>query len=96
MMVYENGERVPLDPLRISRRIPGCILCGHRIAAVRIFLPQTDAMRAVVTRLREHPVRVRSSSGIAYGLCGRHLAQSDVTDRVESALVTAAAKVTVQ
>ncbi len=95
-MVYEDGGRVPFDPTRMGRHLAGCLLCGRRIAAVGVFLPKTDAMRAAILRLREHPVPARSTSAISYGLCRHHLAQPDVTKRVEKAIEAAAAKVVVQ
>lgn len=86
----ENGGRIQFDPLTTGAHLAGCCLCGRRIAAVGIFVPTTEAMRAIVMRLREHPVPPRSTSCISYGLCRRHLAQPDVTNRVETALVAAA------
>ncbi len=92
-MYDDDGRRVPFDPLRVARRIPGCLLCGRRVAAVGIFCRLTAEMRAVVMRLRAHPVLPRTSSCISYGLCRRHLARPNVTDRVEAALALAAARV---
>jgi hypothetical protein len=90
------GGRQPFDPLTTGAHLAGCILCGRRIAAVGVFIPTTDEMHAVVMRLREHPIPPRSTSCISYGLCRRHLAQPDVTERVETALAEAADKVRVQ
>jgi hypothetical protein len=97
MMTYgADGVREPFDPLTTGAHLAGCILCGRRIAVVAVFVPTTNAMRAIVTRLREHPVPPRSSACVAYGLCTRCLKHADVADRVEAALVAAAEKVVVQ
>jgi hypothetical protein len=92
-----DGSRVPFDPTATGAHLAGCLLCGRRVKAVGLFIPLTDAMHAVVLRLRQHPVPASSrASGIAYGLCSRCVKRADATDRVEAALVAAAAKVTVQ
>jgi hypothetical protein len=92
-----TGDRVPFDPLTTGAQLAGCVLCGRRpIKAVGLFVPDTDAMRAAVLRLRQYPTRARSSSAIAYGLCARHFDEPGVTDRVEAALVAGADRVVVQ
>jgi hypothetical protein len=93
----EDGGRIPFDPLTTGAHLAGCILCGRRrIATVGIFVPATDAMRAVVLCLRRHAVPERSTGCIAYGLCRRCMKHVGATDHVEAALVAAAGKVTVQ
>jgi hypothetical protein len=94
---YADGSRIPFDPLTTGAHLAGCILCGRRrIATVGIFVPATDAMRAVVLSLRRHAVPECSTGCVAYGLCTRCLKHADATDRVEAALAAAAQKVTVQ
>jgi len=93
----DDGSRVPFDPLRVSRHLTGCILCGAPVAVVGIFVPQTDRMRRAVLLMREHPVREGSTMATAYGLCRRHAANLDLAmERVEQAILAAAAKVVVQ
>jgi hypothetical protein len=93
----EDGGRTPFDPLTMGAHLAGCILCARRhIATVGIFVPTTDAMRAVVLRLRRHPQRAQSTACIAYALCARCMKHADATDRVEAALVAAAERVVVQ
>lgn len=92
----EDGGRTPFNPLETGSHLAGCLLCGRRVKAVGIFVPMTDAMRAVVLRLRRHAQPARSTACIAYGLCTRCMKHADATDRVESALVAAAERVTVQ
>ena len=97
MFTYaDDGRREPVDPSRMGPHMAGCLLCGPRATTVGIFIPTTDAMLAVVLRLRQHPVRARSTACIAYGLCQGHVGGADVTDRVERTLIAAAEKVVVQ
>lgn len=92
-----DGKRIPFDPIKMGRNCAGCILCGgRRIAMVGLFVPATDAMRAVVLRLRRHAPRARSTAGLAYGLCRSCAAYADATDRVEAALEAAAERIVVQ
>jgi hypothetical protein len=91
-----DGTRIPFDPQTV--RPTGCILCGRRrIAVVGIFIPATDDMRAVVLKLRRHPIQSTTKwSGIVYGLCRRCMQYPDAADRVEMALEAAAQKVVLQ
>ncbi len=98
MFTYaEDGTRVPFDPLTTGAHLAGCILCGRRTFTVGIFAPTTDDMRLAVAKLRRHPQRERSMSGIAYGLCRRHTRDLDASLlQVERVIRAAAQKVTVQ
>jgi hypothetical protein len=91
-----DGSRVPFNPATTHAQLVGCLLCGAPVAMVGVFIPATDEMRAVVMRLRMHATRPRSTPCMAYGLCDRHVAEDDVTRRVESALIAAAEQVVLQ
>lgn len=93
---YSGGQRVPFEPETVAARTAGCVLCGAPSAVFGIFAPTTDAMRAVILRLRTHAVPERSTPAIAYGLCRTCSAHEDAADRVEDALTAAAARVAVQ
>ena len=96
MFTYlDDGRRVPFDPSRVRQQIPCCLLCGGPTAGVGVFLPYTATMQAAVLRLRQHPVRERSSMTLAYGLCYWHAADPDY-DRVEAVILAAAERVRVQ
>lgn len=90
----EDGDRVPFNPL--AMRFAGCLLCGGRARAVAIFVPTTEAMHAVVLRLRQHAQPAHGTACLAYGLCARCSERADLFARVERALEAAAAKVVVQ
>lgn len=90
----EDGERTPFDPL--TMQFGGCLLCGGRPRDVGIFVPTNATMRAVVMKLRRHAQPAHSTACLAYGICARCGERADVTDRVEMALVAAAARVVIQ
>ena len=92
----DAGTRIPFDPMKMRDRIAGCILCGRRVAAIGVFIPDTDDMRAAVLRLRTHVVPTRTTSAVTYGLCKRHADLDGVTDRVEAAIMNASQSVCVQ
>lgn len=92
-----DGARAPFDPARVREHIAGCVLCADpAVETISFFTPTTDAMRAVVLRLRQHATRPLSTPALAYGLCTACGERADVTERVEAVLVATARRVTVQ
>lgn len=92
----DDGRRTPFDPVTTGAHVAVCLFCSQPSAAVGVFVPRTDEMRAVVIRLRRHPIRPGSEPCLAYGVCRFHLAQADVAERAESALIAAAEGIALQ
>ena len=91
-----DGSRVPFDPAKLGSSLGGCLLCGAPVVVVGVFVPHTSEMRAAVLCLREHRLIPGVVPTIAYGLCRHHALDERAPVRVETAILTAAARVVFQ
>ena len=92
-----DGRRAPFDP-RSSAVVRRCVLCGGLpVVMTGVCIPQGEEGKALIMRLRQHPVPAGTSALLAYGLCARHCPPSDdIAEQVEARLQVIADQVVLQ
>jgi hypothetical protein len=96
MTYAADGLRAPFDPATVGAHLDGCLLCGAAHSIIGVFIPQDDAMRIVVLRLRRTVPPRNGTAALAYALCDDCYGHTNVTDEVEAALTDAAARLVIQ